>query len=227
MIVIRSPRVRSLLGRIIPFGAIPLAVALGALLPGRMHLFVSLAVAALSLGLFITGFEQRRTGSRRLVLTAVMTALCIAGRFIPLFKPVTALTILTGMYLGGEAGFLTGALAALISNFSFGQGPWTPFQMMAWGLIGLTAGGLHRPLKAHKWLLLLFGAAAGVAFSMVMDVWSVLWYDGSLRMELYAASLVAALPHTALYAMGNVVFLHLLAKPMGEKLTRMRVKYGV
>lgn len=227
MIVIRSAKARRVMRWIIPCAAIPLAVALGTLLPGKMHMIASLAVAFLSLGLFLAGFERRQTGARRLVLTSVMTALCVAGRYIPLFKPVTALTILTGMYLGGEAGFLTGALAALISNFSFGQGPWTPFQMMAWGLIGLAAGGLHKPLKAKKWLLLLFGAAAGVAFSMMMDVWSVLWYDGSLRMELYAASLVAALPHTALYALGNVVFLHLLARPMGEKLTRMRVKYGV
>ena len=227
MIVIRSEKARRWMRRLLPFAAIPLAVALGVMLPGKMHLLVSLTVALLSLALFIAGFERRQTGARRMVLTAVMTALCIAGRYVPLFKPVTALTILTGMYLGGEAGFLTGALAALLSNFSFGQGPWTPFQMMAWGLIGLAAGYLHGPLKRSRAWLLLFGALAGVAYSMVMDVWSVLWYDGSFRWALYLSSMLAALPHTAMYAVSNVIFLHLLGKPLGEKLRRMRVKYGL
>ena len=62
--------------------------------------------------------------SRRMVLVAIMTALSIAGRFIPMFKPVTAISIITGAYLGGGSGFLVGALSALLSNFYFGQGPW-------------------------------------------------------------------------------------------------------
>ena len=201
---------------------------LGSLLfPGRLHLIISLGVAVLSLLLFSTGFERRQTGSRRMVLTAVMIALCIAGRFIPFFKPVTALTVLTAMYLGPEAGFLTGALAAALSNFWFGQGPWTPFQMLAWGLCGLAAGYLAGPLKRHRWLLLLFGTLCGVLYSMVMDVWTVLWYAGSPIWEQYAATLLTALPHTALYALSNLVFLALTAKPIGEKLERMHVKYGL
>lgn len=228
MIVIKSKRVRQVLRWIIPLIAIPLLVALGALVfPEKHHLLVSMGVAVLAVLLFLAGFEHKKTGARRMVIVSVMTALCIVGRLIPLFKPVTALTIIVAMYLGGEAGFLTGALAAVLSNFYFGQGPWTPFQMLAWGLIGLIAGHLAPMLKKSRALLLIFGVLAGAAYSMVMDVWTVLWYDGGFNPALYLSAVVAALPHTAVYALSNFVFLWFLAKPFGEKLERVRIKYGV
>lgn len=228
MIVIRSARLRSLLRWLIPLVAIPLLVALGAtIVDDKRHLLVSLGVAALAVVLFLTGFQRRLTGSRRLVLVACMTALCVVGRFIPFFKPVTALTIITGMYLGGESGFLTGAMAALLSNFYFGQGPWTPFQMLALGLLGLCSGWLCHPLKRSRPLLLLWGVLAGIGYSMLMDVWTVLWYDGSFRLELYLSALVTALPYTAAYSAANFIFLWFLARPFGDKLERVRIKYGV
>ena len=228
MIVIRSARARAILRMVLPLAAIPLLVALGAaVFPERLHMLISLGVAALSLLTFMAGFERRKTGSRRLVLTAVMIALCIAGRFIPFFKPVAALTVLTAVYMGPEAGFLTGSLSAALSNFWFGQGPWTPFQMLAWGLTGLAAGYLAGPLKRRRWLLLLFGTLSGVFYSLVRDVWSVVWYAGAFDWGLYAAAFVTALPHTLLYAASNLLFLWLLARPIGEKLERVRVKYGM
>lgn len=228
MITIRSPRLRAWLRWLIPLVLIPLLVALGALLfPTKRHLLVSLGVAVLSLLLFLCGFERRQTGSRRMVLAAVLTALCIAGRFLPLVKPVAAIAILAGMYLGGESGFLVGSLAAVLSNFYFGQGPWTPFQMLAWGMIGLCAGLLSKPLKKSRPLLLLFGLLSGIAYSLVMDVWTVLWYDSGFRWELYLSAMAAALPHTAVYAAGNLLFLWLLAGPIGKKLERIRIKYGL
>ncbi len=228
MIVIKNSRVRQVLRWVIPLLAIPALVALGAaVLPEKQHLLVSLGVAVLAVVLFLTGFEQKKTGARRMVIVSVMVALCIVGRMIPLFKPVTALTIIIAMYLGGEAGFLTGALAAVLSNFYFGQGPWTPFQMLAWGLIGLLAGYLAPLLKKSRALLLIFGVLAGAAYSMVMDVWTVLWYDGGFNPALYLTAVAAALPHTAVYALSNFAFLWFLARPFGEKLERVRVKYGV
>ena len=228
MIVIRNKRVRDVLRIVLPFAAMPLLVLLGAVLfDEKQYLLISLGMACMALLFFLTGFEKRRTGGRRMVIVSVMMALCIVGRFIPLFKPVTALTIVTAMYLGGEAGFLTGALSAALSNFYFGQGPWTPFQMLAWGFIGLIAGGMAAPLKKHRWLLLVYGVAAGMVYSLIMDVWNVLWYAGSLDWSLYAASVVTALPHTILYAVSNFVFLYFLARPFGEKLARVKMKYGV
>lgn len=228
MIVIKNSRLRSLLRYGLPFVLIPLLVVLGAVVfRGRQYLLISLGIAALALLCFIAGFERKKTGALRLVLVAVMTALSIAGRFIPLFKPVTALTILTALYLGAESGFLVGALSALLSNFYFGQGPWTAFQMLAWGMIGLIAGYLAGPLKSRRWLLLLYGLLSGVVYSMLMDVWTVLWMDNGFQAGLYLGAITAALPHTVLYALSNVAFLWLLAKPIGQKLERIRIKYGV
>lgn len=228
MIVIRSKRIRDALRIALPFIAMPALVLVGAMVfSERQHLIVSLGLACMALLFFLTGFEKRKTGGRRMVIVSVMTALCIVGRFIPLFKPITALTVITAMYLGGEAGFLTGALAAALSNFYFGQGPWTAFQMLAWGFIGLIAGWMANPLKKHRWLLLVYGVLAGAVYSLIMDVWNVLWYGGGFNWTLYAASVATALPHTILYAVSNFVFLFFLARPFGEKMERVKVKYGV
>lgn len=228
MIVIRSERLRRVIRRVVPFIVVPALALSGAVLAerGQYALVISLACAA-SFLLFAAGFERKRTGARRLVVVSVMTALAVVGRFIPLVKPVAALTIISALYLGGEAGFLTGALTALISNFYFGQGPWTAFQMTAWGLVGLIAGLLAAPLRKNRALLLLYGLLSGIGYSMIMDVWTVLWYGQGFSAPLYLAALATALPHTALYAASNVIYLALFARPFGEKLERLRVKYGI
>ena len=228
MIVIKNQKIKRILGIIIPLVLIPAVAVCGSVLfSEQKHIFVSLVVAFFSLVLFITGFERKVTGTRRMVLVAVMTAISVLGRFIPFFKPITALTVITAMYLGGEAGFLVGSLSALLSNFYFGQGPWTAFQMLAWGLIGYVAGLIAESLKRNRVLLLTYGVLSGIAFSLIMDVWTVLWYSAGFDMELYIASITAAIPHTILYAVSNFIFLFFLAKPFGDKLERIKVKYGV
>lgn len=230
LLLIRSAGLRRILKILLPFVAIPAVVFAFALGASGNYALASLLVTLLALVLFSCGFERRKTGTRRMILVAVMTALSVAGRFvfmmIPGFKPITAMVVITAIYLGGEAGFLTGALSALISNFYFGQGPWTPFQMLSWGLLGLLAGFLARPLKRSRILLSLYGIVAGVAYSFIMDVWTVLWYNGSFSASLYAAALGTAIPYTIAYAVSNVIFLNLLARPFGEKLERVRIKYG-
>jgi len=228
MIVIKNAQLRRFLKILLPFLAIPLLVLLGESVIGeKYHMFISLGVAVLALVLFLAGFEKKKIGTRRMVIVAVMTALCIVGRFIPFFQPIAALTVITAIYLGSESGFLVGSLSAVLSNFYFGQGPWTPFQMLAWGIIGLIAGYLAEYLKKSKPLLLTYGVLSGVLFSFIMDIWSVLWYYGAFDLNLYLASLVTAAPYTLSYAASNFIFLWFLAKPFGEKLERVRIKYGL
>ena len=228
MIVIKNSRLRRVLRIVIPFVIAPLFVIAGTyLFEPKRQAFVALAIAILACVLFIAGFEHKKTGSRRLIITSIFVALSVIGRFIPFFKPTTALTIIAGVYLGGEAGFLTGAFSALISNFYFGQGPWTPFQMLAWGMIGYFAGVFSKFFIKSRFALIIYGVIAGCVFSVIMDVWTVLWYSGTFSKELFLAAVVAALPHTALYSVSNVIFLFLIARPMGEKLTRIKTKYGV
>ncbi len=223
--------------KILPYGiyfvAIPLAIVLGVkLFADRQYAFVSLAVALLACVPFFMAFEKKKeSNTKRMIVLAVMVALSVLGRFlfvmIPFFKPITAIVILTALYFGPEMGFLCGALSALISNASFGQGPWTPFQMLVWGGIGLLAGLLAMKLKSSRIALSLFGVFAGIVFSLIMDIWAVLWIDGVFNLSRYGAALVTALPVTLIYAVSNVVFLLLIIKPVGKKLERIKLKYGL
>ncbi len=228
MLFIQNKRTRQILKWSIPLLLIPAIVVLGALVfHEKRYLFISFSVAVLAVILFLAGIEHKQVGTRRMVIVSVMTALCIAGRFIPFFKPITALTVITSIYLGSEAGFLTGAMAAVLSNFYFGQGPWTPFQMLAWGMIGWIAGFLAGPLQRCRAFLLAYGILSGIAYSFMMDVWTVLWYNDHFDLALYLAALGTAIPYTVMYAVSNFLFLWWMAKPFGEKLGRIKLKYGV
>lgn len=92
------------------------------------------------------------------------------------------------MYFGSEAGFMTGALSAVISNFFFGQGPWTPFQMFSWGILGLIAGIIADPLKRSKIVLTIYAVISGILYSLIMDIWTVLWADGYFNFSRYLCS---------------------------------------
>ena len=228
MIVIQNKTARSVLRVLIPLLLMPCAVMLGIFVfDEKAHAFISVLVAMLSVILFLCGFDRKKTGTRRLILISVMIALSVVGRFFPLFKPVTAFAVIAGMYFGAEAGFLTGSFSALISNFYFGQGPWTPFQMFAWGILGFAAGVMEKPLKKSRVMLYGYAFLSGILYSLVMDIWTVLWELGEFSVEVYLAKMLTALPHTLLYAVSNVIFLLLFARPFGEKLERVKLKYGV
>jgi len=228
VILIKNRTLRGVIRASVPFVIVPaLTIAGVVVFDSRQHIIVSLAIAVSALLLFAAGFEKKSTGTRRMVIVAVMTALCFAGRFIPFLKPITALTTITGMYLGGESGFLVGALSAVLSNFYFGQGPWTAFQMLAWGLIGLFAGIFSSGLIRSRIALLTYGVISGAAYSFIMDIWTVLWYAEGFSTKLYISALVTAVPYTASYIVSNLLFLSLLAEPFGEKLGRIKKKYGI
>ncbi len=195
------------------------------------YAFVSFAIALISCFGVIYSFDKRSTNLRKMVLIAVMTTFSIMSRFIfafvPGFKPMTAIIVLTAIYLGPEAGFFCGAFTALVSNFYFGQGPWTPFQMISFGVLGLLAGWLHRPLCHSKIILALYGVFAGVLYSFIMDVWTVLWYNSGLQLNLYLAALVTAIPYTISYVISNIIFLLLFQKAFAKKLKRIVYRIGI
>lgn len=194
----------------------------------------ALIVVCIVIAACVTGFvimEYRRMDVRKTVLIAVMTAMSIAGRFVfaalPGFKPVTAVVVLCGMYLGADAGFYCGALSALISNFYFGQGPWTPFQMLVWGIIGVVAGLCGRCLRNNKLALGIYGIGAGIAFSLLMDIYTVIWAVDGWSWAYYGAAIVSAVPYTVIYAVSNVIFLAVLSPTVGKKIARVVNKYRI
>ena len=211
---------------------IPAVVLIGSLIfKEKYYAWISMSVSVLSCLPLFYCFERKDNSSKEMTVLAVMIAISVAGRFIfawlPGFKPITAITLITAIRLGKEAGFVVGSLSAVVSNFYFGQGPWTPFQMFAWGFIGFIAGLFAKPLKKNKTALCFFGAVAGILYSLTMDIWTTLWADGSFNMSRYIAALVTSLPVTVEYAVSNVIFLLLLSKPIGQKLERIKKKYGL
>ena len=197
----------------------------------KSYALYSLLFALIACMMVIRTFDKNTTNIRKTVLIAVMTTLSIVSRFffaiVPGFKPMTAIITLTAMYLGPEAGFFCGAFTALISNMYFGQGPWTPFQMLSFGLIGLLAGVLGKLLKKSRMVLAIYGIFAGISYSFVMDVWTVLWYNEGLPIKLYGAAILTALPYTIAYAVSNVIFLLILYKPFSRKMERIVYKIGL
>ena len=212
--------------------AIPAVVIGGAFLFREKHYaFPSIAVAVLScIPLFYT-FERKESKAGELIVLAALVAISALGRFafawLPSFKPVAAIVVVVGIVLGKEAGFVVGALSAVVSNFFFGQGPWTPFQMFSWGFIGLLSGLLSPILKKNRFFPAIFGVAAGVLYSLLMDVWTVVWADGTFNMSRYFLAVSTSVPVMIEYMISNALFLLILSKPLGDVLERIRKKYGL
>jgi energy-coupling factor transport system substrate-specific component len=225
----------------------------------RHYYIVSLVIIILSMIPFAVSFEGRKPQARELVVLAVLVAITVAGRaaffMVPQFKPVVALVIISGAALGPQSGFIVGALSGFVSNFIFGQGPWTPWQMFAFGMTGFVAGllfsrlaadiGEGRPsalIAADPWnirtrrraerlrvaLLCLFGFVVTFAlYGLILDTAaSVIFSPSASRSELLAIYLSGA-PFNLVHAVSTVVFLALLARPMLEKLERIKKKYGL
>ena len=221
--------------------AIPLMIFFGIFfLNDRSAVFIGLCIVLLSMLPFAMVFEDRKPQARELLLIAVLSGIAVAGRaaffFVPQFKPVTAIVIIAGIGLGAEAGFLTGAISGFVSNFFFGQGPWTPWQMFAFGIIGFLAGIIfHRnkylanaPERVRRFCECLFGGLATLLiYGIIMDFSTIMTFSSGFTWELFAARLLSGIPFNIIHAVSTVFFLLIMARPMERKLDRIKKKYGI
>lgn len=166
----------------------------------------------------------------RMVSVSVMTAFAVFGRIafaaIPNFKPTTAVVILSGMAFDPATGFLTGALSALLSNFYFGQGLWTPVQMLAWGLIGFLSGLLTNCKFINKlWKIVAFGLFSALLYGIMLDTWHVLFFVKTYTIEALLATAGASALFNFSHALSTVLFLSFLAMPFLRRAKRIRLKY--
>ncbi len=209
-----------------------LAILSNVFLGNEKYMLVATIGALISIIPFFTAFENKRHTTREAVIIAVMVALCVSGRLIftivPHFKPVTALVIITGIYFGSDAGFITGSLTALVSNMQHGQGPWTVFQMSVWGLIGFFAGFLNKKrLLQNRFSLMVFSGICGVIYSLIMDIYTTISIDSVFSFERYLFYVATSVPIMLEYIISNIVFICVLQKPIGNKLLRIKTKYGL
>ena len=214
---------------------IPLTLFVGtAYLGNRKYYFTALLILVETMLPFFLIFEGRKPQARELVLIASLCAMAVAGRamffMLPNFKPVMALTIIAGVAFGGETGFLVGAVTMLVSNIMFSQGPWTPWQMFAMGIIGFLAGILFRKgwLRRTKSALAVFGVLCGIViYGGIMNPASALMVTPKINMGVILSYFVTGFPMDCVHGFSTALFLYLAAEPFLEKLDRIKVKYGL
>ena len=196
---------------------------------------LTLAVALASIVVFFASYEASRPRLRDIMPAVVLAALAAAGRIlfapIPDFKPVSAIAIIAGIVFGRKSGFMVGALAALASNFFFGQGPWTPWQMYAWGLVGYAAGLIAQTgaFERHPAAVYAYGFASGLLYGAILNAWTILGFVHAQAagapgvLAVYAA----ALPFDLTHCVATAAFLAALYAPWKRKLHRVKAKYGL
>ena len=234
-LVVKMVNSRTALAAMLIFIAIPLTIIFGSLLlENRKYFFISVLVIFETMLPFFLIFENRRPEARELVLISVVAAIAVIGRavffMVPNFKPITAIVIIAGACIGPEAGFLTGAMTAFVSNFFFGQGPWTPWQMFSFGIIGFLTGLLFRRglLTRKKLPLCIYGAAVSILiYGFLMDTYTILSLDFVSSKAEVLAIYASGFPVNCVHAVATFTFLFFLSKPMIEKLDRVRIKYGM
>ena len=217
---------------------IPATIWFGvARLGDKKYFFISLLVLLEAMLPFFVSFEDRKPKVRDIVTLAVMCALAVTGRtaffMLPNFTPVMAIVIIAGVAFGCEGGFITGAMTMFVSNFIMGQGPWTPWQMFAMGLVGFLAGLFFagssvRTRNMTKLGLCIFGALMCiVVYGGIMNPASVIMWQPNINFSMIMASYVTGFPFDLAQATATVIALWLVARPFLEKLDRVRIKFGV
>lgn len=199
----------------------------------RYYLAFSFIMIFLIIVPFFISFEKKAIKAEEVVIISVLAAIAAIGRIpfapIPSVQPTTFVIIMTGISFGGEIGFLVGSTAALVSNIVLGQGPWTPWQMFAWGLAGLTAGILRRSsiLKSRIGKSI-FGGAWGFLFGWIMNLWSLFYFQAeSISWKLFIASCISSFKFDLAHAITNIIFLNLFSYRWEKIFERAKKKYGI
>ena len=213
---------------------IPATLLLFEHLGGKKYYISSILILIYMMVPFFLAFEQRKPQARELVLFAVLCALAIASRaafrMFEMFKPMMAIVMIAGIALGAERGFLCGAITALVSNFLFGQGPWTPWQMFAYGLGGFLAGILAQIgiLPKKRWPLAIFGGLC-IQFLIgpLLDTCTVVTMQAMADSEYVLAIYLAGAPLNAIHAAATFLTMLLCGEPLLRKLHRVQIKYGM
>ncbi len=201
---------------------------------GRYYLFATLLIIGGMLS-FILGFERKKPQAGEIVLVSVMSAVAVVARmafsFVPHFKPMAGIIMITGMAFGPTAGFISGMLSLFVSNFTAGQGPWTPWQMFAYGMAGFAAGILYEKniMNENRRLVtaLLGFLIVVLIVGPLLDTSTFFLMDGMLGDMTPWAIYLSGLSVNAVNGAATAVTLLLLCKPFMERINRIKLKYDI
>ena len=204
-------------------------------LMNQNYYLISVLIIILSFAVFFFRYEKKKPQAREIVTLAVMSAIAIVSRavfaMIPFFKPMMGIVMITGMAFGSGAGFLTGAVSGFVSNFIFGQGPWTPWQMFAYGVGGALAGFLTKKGIMHEEKKLRTAVIGYLLIQFIvgpiLDVCSIFTMGNTIAPEYVLAIFGSGVIPNAIHGLATFLTLLLACKQMMEKLNRMKLKYGM
>ncbi|MGN1442362.1 MAG: ECF transporter S component [Acutalibacteraceae bacterium] len=213
----------------------PLVAVFGALyFESRSYYLIAVLMIIISIIPFFFYFEHRRIKTSELVTVAVMVSICVVSRiffiFVPQVKPMCAFVVVTGCVFGANVGFVTGALSIFISNFAFGQGMFTPFQMLGMGLVGFLSGVIFYKKDTVKNRLTVSLTGAALCFFLygfIVDTCSVLMLDAVSSPKEAAGIYASGVIFNLIHAAATFIVLMIVIKPMNDKLSRLRIKYGI
>ncbi|MFP4456329.1 MAG: ECF transporter S component [Clostridia bacterium] len=174
-------------------------------------------------------FEKSKLNSRNIVVSALIIAIASASRLpfatIPNVQPVSMIVILTGYIFGANTGFIVGSMTAIVSNMILGQGPWTPWQMVAWGMMGFFSSYIAKIKVNKKLILSIYGFIWGILFGWMMNMWFLLGFIRPLNLKTILAAFTASLYFDILHAFANLFFIYLFHDALMKKFKRIKDKY--
>ncbi len=223
---------RALISALVLFILAPVTIYIGMTTFGdRKYNFISIMLILEALIPFIFSINSKSSRTRELVIIAVLCAIAVSGRVafaaLPQFKPICAIVIISGIAMGAEAGFTVGCVSAFVSNLYFVQGPWTPWQMFCFGLIGFISGFIAKRgiLKCGRVSLSIFGfLSAVIIYGGIMNPASVIMWQPNPTWEMLVLSYIQGLPVDLIHGAATAFFLYFASEPMIDKLDRIRIK---
>ncbi|WP_288530560.1 ECF transporter S component [uncultured Secundilactobacillus sp.] len=225
--------VKSSMGYAISIGVFVLCLIWITFFNGDQHyLMLSFICLAASMLPFYWHFETRESEAREIVFLAVLATVAALGRVamaaVPDVKPTSFVVVMTGLTLGPEAGFIVGSTSAVVSNLFLGQGPWTPWQMFAWGAMGISAGLIRNFKIAHnRYFLATLGLIYGFLFGWIMDLWYVMVYVQPLNIKTFIAAYLASFYFDLAHGVTTAILLYLFYQSWYRIITRFKYKYGL
>lgn len=188
-------------------------------------MLVTLAILA-----FFFEFEATVVSSKEIALVAMLGTISAVLRVpfavIPSIQPCTYLIICSGYVFGPVAGFMVGATTTLVSNFFLGQGPWTLYQMIAWGLVGVTSAYLNR-FNVGRILLICFGIFWGYLYGWITNLWFWTAFVYPLTLNTFIVTQINTVWFDTFHAIGNALFLGILGTRTISILQRFKARFTV
>lgn len=217
------------------FILVPVALYFTLKLGSRYYYVMSIVIMFISMIPFFVSFEKGKPGSRYLVTLAVMCAIAVMARTVfiwaPNFKPIGGIIMITAMAFGPEAGFMTGSLSLLTSDIIFGQGPWTPWQMFGYGMLGFITGYLAKIKWLEKHGKVKFAIIGFILQLLVvgpiLDTCALFTMPQTINISSVLAIYISGVPINFGQGVATLLTVFFLKDPIMDKLIRLKTKYGV